>query len=59
MDAEKKKVRGTKRAALAEKRKRAPIGGGFAAAAKRARVSRGYQGVPRALKSSVKKTGAK
>ncbi len=40
-------VHGEKRAELKKKRKSAPVGGGFGAAAARAQVNRNYQGIPK------------
>jgi len=40
-------VHGEKRAEMQKKRKSAPTGAGFGAAAARARVNRNYQGIPK------------
>ncbi len=49
-----KKTKAEKREEKRQKAKSAPTGGSFGGQAKRARVSRGYAGVPKALKPKVR-----
>jgi hypothetical protein len=49
-----KKTKAEKRESKREKAKFSPTGGSFGAQAKRARVSRGYAGLPKALKPKVR-----
>ena len=50
-----KKTRAERREENVEKERYGPKGGGFAVQAKRAQVNRGYEGLPKALKSRIRK----